>query len=655
MRKLYAILIATLLLTSISANAEQPVLTKEDSLWESLKNNYLDQGFHLTTFPGDIKIQLTGNYKPEDTVYVDALAEELSGIITRSKIYRVKSHGNLVLKVQTLPDSVYDGNIPKYPDWVFEKIKNNKTLNQFLKDPKYKHLPEARSIHITKSIIDSVSLEDIMTNKVSGKRGLLEMIWRYYIRFKDSKVEQNEKGVKFVNINILVRQTAPDIIRNKAIQFYIIQQLIIPNRTKKGIVNVNDHSILGSVFPINSHLQEKDRFLLSKAYSNDIYLQLYFKYPGLYFKSLKHKFGNYSLILCFAISIMLILLYLLILIKLNKITSISSTWTDYIKSGMLIMQSATIMYFIYKIYEGTIIREHSLSLWSEVIVIPNIFSFICLNFFYFSEKLLIKKNATIIQRLYIQLIISLIPVFFFFFKYHWDTLFINFVLVYGFVMITGRLAYTYFNFKTINAINEKDLEITHFREMQHSAELQALHSRFNPHFLYNSLNSIAGLAKVDPDKTEKMAIALSEFFRYSINKNNGTYSTVNEEAHLANIYIDIEKVRFGDKLQFVYEASEEVKDMKIPRFIIQPLIENAIKHGVTQITGKGIVKLVINMRDNTLIIEVYDNGPAFSNTPTKGIGLQSIHDKLEILYKGKAHINWQNEPEKFISVVIPIE
>ena len=462
MRKLYAILIATLLLTSISANAEQPVLTKEDSLWESLKNNYLDQGFHLTTFPGDIKIQFTGNYKPEDTVYVDALAEELSGIITRSKIYRVKSHGNLVLKVQTLPDSVYDGNIPKYPDWVFEKIKNYKTLNQFLKDPKYKQLIDAIKIRTKKSIIDSVRLEDIMTNKVSEKRGLLEMIWRYYIRFKDSKVEQNEKGVKFVNINIQVRQTAPNLIRNKAIQYYVIQQLIIPNRTKKGIVSMNDHSIFGSAFPINSQLLEKDRFILSRAYSNDIYLQLYFRYPGLYFKSLKHKFGNYSLILCFAISIMLILLYILMLIKINKITSVSNSWTDYIKSGMLIMQSATIMYLIYKIYEGPILHGHSLSIWSEVIVVPNIFSFICLNIFYFSEKLLIKKNATIIQRLYIQLIISLIPVFFLFFKYHWDTLFINFVLVYGFVMITGRLAYTYFNFKTINAINEKDLEITHF-------------------------------------------------------------------------------------------------------------------------------------------------------------------------------------------------
>ena len=151
--------------------------------------------------------------------------------------------------------------------------------------------------------------------------------------------------------------------------------------------------------------------------------------------------------------------------------------------------------------------------------------------------------------------------------------------------------------------------------MQHSAELQALHSRINPHFLYNSLNSIAGLAKVDPDKTENMALALSEFFRYTINKNNGTYSTVNEEAHLANIYLEIEKVRFGDKLQYVYDASDEVKDMKIPRFIIQPLIENAVKHGITQITGLGIIKLSIYKKNKTLNIEVHDNGPSFSNTP----------------------------------------
>jgi sensor histidine kinase YesM len=88
--------------------------------------------------------------------------------------------------------------------------------------------------------------------------------------------------------------------------------------------------------------------------------------------------------------------------------------------------------------------------------------------------------------------------------------------------------------------------------------------------------------------------------------------------------------------------------------MIQPLIENAIKHGVTQLTGQGKIKLVIYIQDHMLKIEVHDNGPAFSDSPVKGYGLQSIYDKLEILYKGNAHMNWQNEPEKYISVMIPL-
>ncbi len=291
----------------------------------------------------------------------------------------------------------------------------------------------------------------------------------------------------------------------------------------------------------------------------------------------------------------------------------------------------------------------------DALILPNIFNFLTLNFLYFSEKLSIREDTTILQRLHIQFFLSILPVFGLFVYFHRYTLFLSFVVVYSLIMIIGRLAYTYFHFKTLNAINEKDLEILHFREMQHRAELQALHSRINPHFLYNSLNSIAALAKVDPEKTERMALALSEFCRYTINKNNGTFSTVAEEAELAKIYLEIEKTRFGDKLQYPCNISDEAGSITIPRFIIQPLIENAIKHGITQITGQGIIKLEVYLQDNALKIELYDNGPAFSISPTKGYGLQSIYDKLEILYKGQAFINWQNEPAKYIAVVVPLE
>lgn len=645
MIKLSTLLIATLLLTFLPATAQRQ-WTKQDSLWDSFRNDYLDRNFHLTTFTGDIKIELTGNYTAQDTARIDELASELGGILERVRIYRVNSNGNLILNIETLPDSVYEPPIKTGSNRLESKIKDK---------------PKPRESEIFRAMLDSIRLEDIMTRKVELTDYYTSGIWKYYIRLK-RRGEEINKGVNRAKVQIQVRQSAPRFIRNKAIQYYLLRELIIPNKSKRIVTGRNDGSILGTTLPLTAQFNEKDSFFLSRAYAHDIYLQLYTRYPKLYVKSilfrldnLKHRYGRYSLITYFTFSVTIVLFYLLVLIKLNRFTMASKSWKNYMKTGMLIMQSATIMYILYKLYDGRIFNERIPTILGDALVLPNIFNFITLNFFYFSEKLLIRENTTILQRLYFQFFLASLPVFALFVYFHRHTLFLSFVVVYGLLMIIGRLAYTYFNFKTLNAINEKDLEILHFREMQHRAELQALHSRINPHFLYNSLNSIAGLAKVDPEKTEKMALALSEFCRYTINKNNGTFSTVAEEAELAKIYLDIEKTRFGDKLEYQCNISDEARNMTIPRFLIQPLIENAIKHGISQLTGQGIINLVVYMHDNTLRIEVYDNGPAFSNSPTKGYGLQSIYDKLEILYKGQALINWQNEPQKYISVVIPAE
>jgi sensor histidine kinase YesM len=220
-------------------------------------------------------------------------------------------------------------------------------------------------------------------------------------------------------------------------------------------------------------------------------------------------------------------------------------------------------------------------------------------------------------------------------------------------MSIARFAYNYLEYKTQNTIKEKDMELTHLREMQQKAELQALQSRINPHFLYNALNSIAGLAKSDPEKTEHMAIALSDFCRYAINKQNETFSTIEEEAEMAKTYLEIEKTRFGEKFSYSIDISDDCRKAIIPRFVIQPLIENAIKHGVAKITKTGVVKLHVIKSSEGLKLSIFDNGPGFPDMPVSGYGLQSIYDKLELLYKGKASMNWVNSPEKCIFITIP--
>ncbi len=195
-----------------------------------------------------------------------------------------------------------------------------------------------------------------------------------------------------------------------------------------------------------------------------------------------------------------------------------------------------------------------------------------------------------------------------------------------------------------------EVMLANLRELKTKAELNALHSKINPHFLYNSLNSIAGLAQTDANKTEHMALSLSKLFRYSINKDQSDWSTLEEEMEMVKIYLDIEKMRFDDRLEYSINLPTEIKDIRIPRFLIQPLAENAIKHGISKLVGKAEIKVAVKKVEDHFEISVHDNGPVFPDELDTGFGLQSIYDKLEILYPDRFELHFINSPEKQILI-----
>lgn len=197
---------------------------------------------------------------------------------------------------------------------------------------------------------------------------------------------------------------------------------------------------------------------------------------------------------------------------------------------------------------------------------------------------------------------------------------------------------------------ENELKISRLRELKSKAELNALHSRINPHFLYNSLNSIAGLSKINPDKTEHMALSLSKLFRYSINKEQSDWSTIAEEMRMVNIYLDIEKVRFEDRLKFSIDLPGNLEEVQVPRFLIQPLVENAMKHGISKCIEQGVVKVSVNRTNGWLEVSVADNGPDFPDELDAGFGLQSIYDKLEIMYPRGFELHFLKSPDKQILI-----
>lgn len=201
-------------------------------------------------------------------------------------------------------------------------------------------------------------------------------------------------------------------------------------------------------------------------------------------------------------------------------------------------------------------------------------------------------------------------------------------------------------------MDEKELELSRLRELKTKAELDALHSKINPHFLYNALNSIADLSVTDGKKGRKMTIALADLFRYSINYSDNNYSTVREETEMAEVYLQIEKIRFEDQLNYSVSVEPGTDHYLVPRFLLQPLVENAVKHGL-KATGK-ITDILIEVKKDAvgLQLNIADNGPGFPADLNPGYGVKSVFDKLDLLFPGQYAVQFSNEPRKQVSVHI---
>jgi two-component system, LytTR family, sensor kinase len=202
-------------------------------------------------------------------------------------------------------------------------------------------------------------------------------------------------------------------------------------------------------------------------------------------------------------------------------------------------------------------------------------------------------------------------------------------------------------------LREKELDLVKAKQLVTQAELQTLQSKINPHFLYNSLNSIAGLIREDADKAEDMTLKLSQLFRYSINSRQENLATVAGEMEIVNTYLEIEKVRFGSRLQFMVDIDSSVKESHIPKFLIQPLVENALKHGLNGLADNGCLKISIGREKEKIAITIADNGKPFPAELNMGYGLQSTYDKLNLLYADDYQVQITNSPEKQIRIIIP--
>lgn len=223
------------------------------------------------------------------------------------------------------------------------------------------------------------------------------------------------------------------------------------------------------------------------------------------------------------------------------------------------------------------------------------------------------------------------------------------------VFIYAVVILTYYLMISIDDINRKNMREANLERMLRETELMMLRSQINPHFLFNSLNSISSLTITDPSKAREMVIHLSEFMRYALSRKEEKIVPLRTEFENLRLYLGIEKVRFGDKLVIEEEISDDTLDTGVPTMILQPLYENAIKHGVYESTEKVVIKIETFRAGKGITIRISnDYDPESIPVRGTGTGLSNVSRRLDLYYNREAVLNTRKEKSKFIvEIYIP--
>jgi len=190
------------------------------------------------------------------------------------------------------------------------------------------------------------------------------------------------------------------------------------------------------------------------------------------------------------------------------------------------------------------------------------------------------------------------------------------------------------------------------------SELRALRAQINPHFMFNALNTIAGLIPRRPDRAERTIEQLAEVFRYTLSRSEREWVPLDEELEAVRAYLQIERTRFGDRLEFTIHAGDDAAKVRIPAMIVQTLVENAVKHGVSAIRTPGRIEVDVETSQSRLWIEVRDNGPGFEESaarafhrPGDGHGLRNIRERLRGYFGDGARLDARRDQALGMTVV----
>lgn len=190
------------------------------------------------------------------------------------------------------------------------------------------------------------------------------------------------------------------------------------------------------------------------------------------------------------------------------------------------------------------------------------------------------------------------------------------------------------------------------------AQLRALKMQLHPHFLFNTLHSISSLVLEDPPKANSMIARLGDFLRLTLENSNQQLVSLKEETEFLRCYLEIEQVRFGDRLTVALELEPQTLSVQVPHLILQPVVENAIQHAIAPRATRGHINIEAKRLNNLLRLEVRDNGPGIAVNDglvrTEGVGLSNVRARLHQLYGSDFRFELMNARDGGLTVVLEI-
>jgi hypothetical protein len=227
---------------------------------------------------------------------------------------------------------------------------------------------------------------------------------------------------------------------------------------------------------------------------------------------------------------------------------------------------------------------------------------------------------------------------------------------------TGILLYllsatSYYVFIAVTASHEAEARAIVAQVLARDAELKALKAQVNPHFLFNSLNSISALTSSDPARAREMCILLGDFLRRTLGLGAKTAIPLDEELSLIHSFVAVEKIRFGARLDMRENVDPEALGFSVPPLLLQPLVENAVVHGVANLVDGGWIRLDVSGTDGRLAVIVENRfDPEAPARHRNGVGLSNVRQRLETRYGNRASIDVSANGERFrVALSLPAE